>query len=57
MGEVYFLSEQLRLKGLKIFYDSEIVIHHYDHATCDNISNKKMWQLTKNSYQLYKKFL
>lgn len=57
MGEEAFLSNQIHTKGLEIYYDSEIEILHYDHASCGQVPARKMWDYTKHSYKLYKKFI
>jgi GT2 family glycosyltransferase len=57
MGEECFLSNQLQSNGLKIFYEPEIIVYHQDHASIKSPFSKKIWKITKNSYQLYRKFL
>jgi GT2 family glycosyltransferase len=54
MGEEAFLSDQIHKVNKEIFYDSEIIVNHHDHASCDNLPVKKMWQITRESYKLYK---
>lgn len=57
MGEEAFLSNQIHSKGLEIYYDSEIEILHYDHASCGKIPARKMWEFTSESYKLYRKYI
>lgn len=57
MGEEYFLSHQIHSVGLELFYDAELVIYHQDHASIKSPYSRKMWEITKKSYLIYKKFL
>lgn len=57
MGEEAFLNFQICSKGLEIYYDSNIEILHYDHATIGKIPAKEMWLYSKDSYSLYRSLL
>lgn len=55
MGEEFFLSKQLSAKGLELFYDPRILVHHHDHATTDKIPSKDLWEICRESHHVYKK--
>lgn len=57
MGEEAVLSNQIYSVGEKILYEPLLIVKHMDHTAINNIPSKKLWSITKNSYQIYKKFL
>lgn len=57
MYEEFFLSLQLETQNLKIFYDPSIKVQHIDHSTVSKLPSKKMWQITKQSHLIYRKYV
>lgn len=56
MGEEFFLSFQLAEKNYRIFYESNIKVHHHDHATISALPTRKFWNYAKESHKIMKKF-
>jgi GT2 family glycosyltransferase len=57
MVEEWFLSEQLKLIGQMPYYDPRFVIMHHDHATTDKLPGRRHWQLSRDGYRVYKRYL
>jgi GT2 family glycosyltransferase len=57
MGEELFLSKQLESKGLQIYYEPNIVVKHHDHATVSKIHSKRIWQISRASHKVYRKYV
>ncbi len=57
MGEEAILSNQICSIGEKILYEPSLVVKHIDHGSINKIPNKKIWTITKNSYEIYKNYL
>jgi glycosyltransferase involved in cell wall biosynthesis len=55
MGEEYFLSKQLEDKGLRKFYEPSIIVQHYQHAAVDKIPSRKLWEMSRDAHNLYRK--
>ncbi len=54
MGEEFFLSRQLEEKGQTLFYEPSILVRHHDHATISKVPSRKMWEISRESYTLYR---
>jgi GT2 family glycosyltransferase len=57
MGEEFFLSYQLKLQNLELYYEPTIKVYHQDHATTGMIESHKFWKISKESHKIYKKYL
>lgn len=57
MGEEFFLSMQLNKHGYSFYYEPEIIVEHHDHATCDKLSNRNLWEISKKSHMIYRKYV
>jgi GT2 family glycosyltransferase len=57
MGEEYFLSRQLENKKMKVFYEPNIKVIHQEHASMSKIPKKKMWEFSRESYKIYRKYV
>lgn len=57
MGEEFFLSRQLAARGWKVFYDPVLLVVHHDHATVSKVASRKMWEYTKESHRVYRRFV
>lgn len=57
MGEELFLSKQLDKKGLKIYYDPYFLVNHHDHATIGKLPSKKLWEISRVSHKIYRKYV
>ena len=56
MGEEYFLSKQLETKKQKIFYEPAISVIHQFHATMDQVPQKRLWEISRDSHKIYRKY-
>lgn len=56
MGEEFFLSKQLEQKGMKVYYEPSIKVNHHDHATMGKLPSKKLWNISKDSHKIYRKY-
>lgn len=57
MNEELFLSKQLESKNLKILYEPSIVVQHCLHATMDTVPSRKKWEIARESYKEYRKYI
>jgi len=57
MGEEFFLWKQLNDKGLKLWYEPSVQVRHYDHASVSKLPSRKMWEISKESHKVYRKYL
>jgi len=57
MAEEFFLSEQLKTIGQMPYYDPRFVITHHDHATTDQLPRRRHWQISRDGYRVYKRYL
>ena len=56
MYEEFFLWKQLSEKGLNIFYEPSILVNHHDHASTNNVPSKKLWEISRKSFYVSKKY-
>ncbi len=57
MGEEAFLADQIyRTEGIE-YYDPSLLVYHQDHSSCSKIPKRKMYDITKESYKLYREKL
>jgi GT2 family glycosyltransferase len=52
MHEEYFLSEQLREKGLRIYYEPSIRVLHHFHAAMGALSDREAWEAERQSHRI-----
>ncbi len=57
MQEEFFLSEQLKSIGQMLYYDTRFVITHHDHATTGQLPGRRHWQISRDAYRVYKRYL
>lgn len=57
MGEEALLSNQVYSNGGKILYTPCVQVTHLDHSTFKNMPSKRTYNITKESYKVYKKIL
>lgn len=57
MGEEFFLSRQIENEKMKVFYDPHIVVIHQEHASLSKIPKKKLWQFSRESHRIYRKYV
>jgi hypothetical protein len=57
MGEEFQLSRQLKSHGDKMFYCSDILVYHHDHATVSKIPSKLLWSYAKDAHKIYRFFV
>lgn len=57
MGEEYFLSKQLSDQGLALYYEPGIRVTHHWHATIGQQPSRKMWQISRDSHRVYRRYV
>jgi GT2 family glycosyltransferase len=50
MEEELFLAQQLEDKGLDCYYEPRILVYHHEHATSDNVTSRKIWEISRNAH-------
>jgi GT2 family glycosyltransferase len=54
MGEEMFLARQLQEAGLAPYYEPSIKVLHRYHATVGKIPSRRMWELSREAYRIYR---
>jgi len=57
MGEEFFLSRQIENEKMKVYYDADFVVIHQEHASVSKIPRKKIWELSRKSHRIYRKYV
>lgn len=57
MGEEFFLSKQVAVAGMHIFYDPSLVVLHRDHCSVSMMPKRSFWQTSRESYAVYTQYL
>lgn len=57
LAEEYFLSKQLRDKGLHVYYEPAIAVVHHWHATLDQVPSRKVWAMSRDAHRVYRKYV
>lgn len=57
MGEEFFLAKQIESKGYRVFYESDILVQHHDHAAVSKLPSRNLWEITKRYHKIYRKFI
>lgn len=57
MGEEFFLSKQVTDAGMQIYYEPGIQLTHHWHATMNEIPNRKVWEISRQSHKIYRKYV
>lgn len=57
MGEEFFLSKQLKDKGMQVYYEPAITVVHHWHATLDQLPSRTMWKLSREAHRVYRKYV
>lgn len=57
MGEEFFLSKQVTDAGMQIYYEPGIKLTHHWHATMNEIPNRKVWEISRQSHKTYRKYV
>lgn len=57
MGEELFLTKQLESVGCSIFYEPSIIVMHHDHATMAKLPSRKLWEISRDSHKVYRKYV
>jgi GT2 family glycosyltransferase len=57
MGEEFYLAKQLETKSFQTYYCPGILVHHHDHATMDKVPNRKLWEISRESHKVYRKYV
>lgn len=56
-GEEALLSAQVESVGGKTLYDPSIVVHHHESASVNAIEPRNKYNIVKDSYKIYRKYL
>ena len=56
-GEEAFLSNQVLQANGKILYDPDLIVFHHESSSVKKITSKKSWEIQKESFKKYKKYL
>lgn len=56
MREEFFLAKQIESKGYRVYYEADISVQHHDHAAISKLPTKRIWEITRKSHKLYRKF-
>jgi GT2 family glycosyltransferase len=54
MHEEYFLSKQLSDKGLSVYYEPSIRVHHRCHGAMATITSRKAWEAARTAQKVYR---
>lgn len=57
MYEEFFLSEQLKKKGFRVFYDPTVQVRHFCHASTGQLPSKLRWQYSRAAHKLYRQYV
>ena len=57
MGEEFYLAKQLDVIGQKTYYNPRLLVLHHDHATVSKISNKLLWDYSKEAHKIYRRYV
>lgn len=57
MGEEFFLSVQLKEKGMKVYYEPNIKVTHCCHASISKMPRKLMWEYARKAHRLYREYV
>lgn len=55
MGEEAFLAEQIFITNGIEYYDPSLLVYHQDHSSCSKIPKRTMYNISKESYKIYRK--
>ena len=55
MQEEYFVSVQLATVGQQVYYDPRFVVRHRDHSAIGLLPVRHLWELSRDSYRLYRR--
>lgn len=55
MGEEFFLSVQLKNKGMKAFYEPSINVVHHCNGAIGKMPKKQMWEYAREAHKIYRK--
>jgi len=56
MHEEYFLSEQLKQKGLRIYYEPSIRILHHFNAAMGALGGRKAWEAARDAHKICRQY-
>lgn len=57
MQEEFFLSAQLSAIGQQVYYDPRFVVRHRDHASFDQLPERRVWEVSRDSYHKHRAHL
>lgn len=57
MGEEFFLAEQVKSIGQRVYYDPDFFVLHHDHATTDRLPSRHHWEISRAAHRVYKQYL
>jgi len=57
MGEEFFLSLQLKNKGLHLYYDPAISVIHQCNGAVAKVPPKQIWEFSREAHKVYRKYV
>ena len=57
MGEEFFLSEQLKRKGYRVWYEPRIEVQHCCNGAIRSVPSKQMWERAKEAHRVYRRYV
>ena len=54
-GEEFFLSEQLKRKNYKVYYEPSIALIHACHSSVAKLPSRRHWELSRDAHWVYRK--
>lgn len=57
MGEEVYVAYQAQEAGGYIYYCNEVKVKHCDHASCDKVPSRKMYEYSRQSFKEYRSLL
>lgn len=57
MGEEFFLSEQLRKKGYRVWFEPSVEVQHCCNGAIRSVPSKQMWVRAREAHRVYRRYV
>lgn len=54
-GEEFFLAEQLKRKGYRVYYEPSIALVHACHSSVAQLPSRRHWELSRDAHRVYRR--
>jgi GT2 family glycosyltransferase len=54
-GEEFFLAEQLKRKGYRVYYEPSIALVHACHSSVAQLPSRRHWELSRDAHRIYRR--